>query len=58
MKARQERKMRFQVLTMTSMKMAVILNVAPCSLVDIERRFDGDYFLHHEGDDDGDSKHL
>jgi hypothetical protein len=32
-------KMRFQVLTATSMKMAVFLDVAPCSLVDIDRRF-------------------
>jgi hypothetical protein len=32
---------RFQALTETSMKMAAAWDVAPCSLVDIERRFRG-----------------
>jgi hypothetical protein len=33
-----------------SMKMAVFWNVAPCSLVDIDRRFRGTYCFHHQGD--------
>jgi hypothetical protein len=45
------RMVRFQVLTATSIKMAVFWVVAPCSLVDIDRRFSGAYCLHHEGDD-------
>jgi hypothetical protein len=32
------------------MKMAVFWDVAPCSLVDIGRRFRGAYCLHHQGD--------
>jgi hypothetical protein len=40
----------FQVLTATSMMMAVFWNVAPCSLVDIDRRFRGAYRLNHQGD--------
>jgi hypothetical protein len=32
---------------MTSMKMAVFWDVAPCGLVDIDRRFRGAYCLHH-----------
>jgi hypothetical protein len=31
------------------MKMAVFLDVAPCSLVEIDRRFRGAYCLHHQG---------
>jgi hypothetical protein len=49
---------RFQVLTATSIKMAVFWDVAPCSLVDIDR---GVYCLHlqgHEHPDDGGSKLL
>jgi hypothetical protein len=52
---------RFQVLTAASMKMTVFWDVAPCSLVDVYRRFRGTYCLHHQGDectDDGGSKHL
>jgi hypothetical protein len=40
---------RFQVLTATSMKMAVLWDVAPCSLVEIDQRFRGDSCLHHQG---------
>jgi hypothetical protein len=29
--------------------MAVFWDVAPCSLVDIDRRFGGAYCLHHQG---------
>jgi hypothetical protein len=32
------------------MKMAVFWDVAPCSLLDIDRRFRGAYCLHHQGD--------
>jgi hypothetical protein len=38
---------RFQVLTATSMKMAVYWNVSPCSLVEAYRRFTGACCLHH-----------
>jgi hypothetical protein len=39
---------RFQVLTASSMKMAVFYVVAPCSLV-VYRRFKGANCLHHQG---------
>jgi hypothetical protein len=42
---------RFQVLTAASMKMAVYRVVAPCSLVEVYRRFRGACCLHHQGDD-------
>jgi hypothetical protein len=42
-------KMRFEILTVTSMKMAVFWDVAPCSLIDIDRRFRGAYCHHHQG---------
>jgi hypothetical protein len=35
---------------MASMKMAVLWDVAPRSLVEIDRRFRGAYCLHHQGD--------
>jgi hypothetical protein len=41
---------RFQVLTAASMKMAVFWVVAPCSLVEVYRRFRGACCLHHQGD--------
>jgi hypothetical protein len=31
--------------------MAVFWDVAPCSLVDIDRRFRGDYCFHYQGDE-------
>jgi hypothetical protein len=34
---------RFQVLTATSMKVAILWDVVPCSLVDIDGRFRGAY---------------
>jgi hypothetical protein len=40
---------RFQVLTATSMGMAVFCDVVPCSLVEIDRRFTGTYCLHLQG---------
>jgi hypothetical protein len=38
---------RFEVLKAMSVKMAVFWDVAPCSLVDIDRRFIGAYCLHY-----------
>jgi hypothetical protein len=52
---------RLQVLTASSMKITAFWDVAPCSLVRVDRRFGGAYCLHHEGDecpdrpDDGES---
>jgi hypothetical protein len=40
---------RFEVLTAVSMKMAVFWAVAPCSLVEVYRRFTGASCLHHQG---------
>jgi hypothetical protein len=42
---------RFQVITATSMKIAIFWDVAPCSLVDADRRFRGTYSLHYQGDE-------
>jgi hypothetical protein len=42
--------MRFQVITAASMKMVVLWNVAPCTLVDNDRRVRGAYWLHHHCD--------
>jgi hypothetical protein len=33
------------------MKMAVFWVAAPCSLVEVYRRFKGAYCLHHQGDE-------
>jgi hypothetical protein len=41
---------KFHVLTAASMKIAVFWDVAPCSLVQVYRRFRGVYYLHHQGD--------
>jgi hypothetical protein len=51
---------RFQVLTAASMKMVVFWVVAPCSLVNLYRRFRGSCCLHHQGDrpDDLGNKHV
>jgi hypothetical protein len=43
---------RFQVLTAASTKVTVFWDVAPCSLVENDRRFRGDR------PDDGGSKHI
>jgi hypothetical protein len=42
--------MTFEVLTVMSMNMAVLWDVAPCSLVDSDQSFRGAYRLHHLGD--------
>jgi hypothetical protein len=41
---------RFQVLTTASIKLAVFWVVAPCSLIEVYRRFRGACCLHHQGD--------
>jgi hypothetical protein len=51
--ARDDTHVRFQVLTAASMKMAVFWVVAPCSLVEVYRRFRGACRLHHQGDKRG-----
>jgi hypothetical protein len=40
---------RFQVFKAASMKITVVWDVAPCSLVDIDRRFRGIQCLHNHG---------
>jgi hypothetical protein len=40
----------FEVLTAVSTKMAVFWVVAPCSLVEVYKRFRGPCCLHHQGD--------
>jgi hypothetical protein len=37
--------MRFQIITAASMKMTVFWDIAACSLVEIDRRFRGDFCL-------------
>jgi hypothetical protein len=49
--------MRLKVLTAANMKMIVFWDTAPCSLVEIDRRFRDAYCLHHRPDDEG-NKHL
>jgi hypothetical protein len=48
----------FKVLTAASMKFRVFRDVAPCSHVEVDRRFRGAYCLHHQDPDDGESTHL
>jgi hypothetical protein len=38
-------------LTGSNMKMAVFWDIAPCSLVEVDRRFKGRYCLHQQGDE-------
>jgi hypothetical protein len=40
---------RKQVLTAASTKLTVVSDVAPCSLLEIDRRFRSAYCLHHQG---------
>jgi hypothetical protein len=44
---------RFQVLTATNLQMTVFWDVALCCVVEIDRRFEGVYCLHHQGDGGG-----
>jgi hypothetical protein len=48
---------RFQVLAVASMKIGAFWDVAPCSLIRVDRRFRGTYCLIHHPDDRG-SMHL
>jgi hypothetical protein len=48
---------RFQVLTVASMKMRATFDIAPCSF-GVDWRFRGVYCLHHQGGDDGGSMYL
>jgi len=41
---------RFQVHKAASMKMTVVWDVVPCSLVETDLRFGGAYCLHLQGD--------
>jgi hypothetical protein len=36
-----------------TLKTTVFWDIAPCSLVEIDRRFGGAYSLHHNGNDGG-----
>jgi hypothetical protein len=38
---------RSEVLTAMSLMMAIFWDVVPCSLLDTDRRFRGDYWVHH-----------
>jgi hypothetical protein len=49
--------MRFQALTAASMKLTAFWSIAPCGLVEIDRRFRDAYCLRHQGYHGG-SKHL
>jgi hypothetical protein len=40
-------RMRFQVLTVASMKMTAFREIAPCSLAEVDRYFRCAYYLHH-----------
>jgi hypothetical protein len=44
------KQVRFQFLTVASMKMAVFWVIVPCSLVEVCHCFRGAYCLHHQGD--------
>jgi hypothetical protein len=52
----------FQILMTVSMKMRVIwdTSIAPCRVVEVNRRFRGAYCLHYQGDrrDSGGCKHV
>jgi hypothetical protein len=41
--------LKFEVLIATGMKMTTFWDIAPCSLVEVNRRFIGPYCLHHQG---------
>jgi hypothetical protein len=42
--------LKVEVITAVSMKMTVSWDVAPCSILEVDRRFRGAYCLHHQGD--------
>jgi hypothetical protein len=41
---------RFQVLTAVGLQMIAFWDIVECCLVDVDRRFRGDYCLHNQGD--------
>jgi hypothetical protein len=41
---------RFKVLTAASIKVTAFWDIAPCSLVGVDRLFKGTYCHHHQGD--------
>jgi hypothetical protein len=43
----------FYVLTTASTKLTAFLDVAPYSLVEVDRHLRGEYCLHHQGDEKG-----
>jgi hypothetical protein len=45
------RSVRFQVLAAAGMKMTAFLDIAPCTLVEVDRRFRGAYCLHYQVDE-------
>jgi hypothetical protein len=49
---------RFQVPTAASMEFRAFWDVAPCSHVEVDRRFIGAYCLHHHRPDNGGITHL
>jgi hypothetical protein len=49
---------RFQALTAASIKMTVFLVVAPCSIVEIDRRHGRSYCFNHQANDNGGIKYL
>jgi hypothetical protein len=49
---------KFQVLTVTGMKMAVFWKVVSCSVRSIDRRFEGPYCFNYQAPDDGGRKYL
>jgi hypothetical protein len=60
---RRVQNMRLQVPTASSVKMTAVWDIAPCSLVEVDRRFGSAYCLHHKGfewfiEDDGGSTHF
>jgi hypothetical protein len=40
-----------QVLTAASLKMTLLWDIAPCSLLEADSHFRGAYNLHHHGDE-------
>jgi hypothetical protein len=40
-----------QIFRAVSMKITAFCHIAPCNLVEVDRRFRGAYCLHNQGDD-------
>jgi hypothetical protein len=54
---RSQNQVRFEFITGTGVKMAVLWSVVPCRLAETGRRFRGTYYGHHQ-DDVGVSEHI